>query len=688
MYKYLLTLLIGGFALEVSANNASTPRDSSLTTSVHELDPIVVTGNGYHEYLKTSTTPVHVLTAHDIAKQGTGTFSEALTHLMPNVEFMPDAMGSYLRLNGLGNKYVLILINGRKLTGDVSGNVDIDRIDMGQVKRIEVLNGAASSLYGSDAIGGVINIITRQPSEQLLSITTDTRISDKGKFTQNANLNLHYKGLNSLTSFRHDEADSYRNNPLEYISGNTGKTQESINPLFLGYHTNSIHEHLDYQILKNFSVYGEIGHSYKITDRPLPEEGKAGGYSYNLRYKGLRFNAGAKYKWSPLHTLQLDFVSDNYRYGYVYTADTKSFHTGDYIFKKKQQFYELELKNTNRFTANSTTIFGIDWRNDFLISTAGATDNHAYTASAYVQHDMQIMPDLRATLGIRYDKHETFGNNLTPKIALSYAPRNFNFRISYARGFRAPGLDELYYHYYNASMGGRPVVTFGNKNLNPERSHYFSLSMSYTNHKVSVTAMAFLNFINDIIVNNNIPIDNNAKTMLIKEFPDEITEATFNKMTTYGQYANSDKGIIRGINLNASYAVLTDLDFTANYAYTYARTRSAGIWETLDRSVKNSATVAVNYHHTWGRYTLNANINGRFQSKTYFIAYENAPSYGSVNINTTHSIKLSKGMMLEPGLGIDNIFNKVDNRIDWFKRQYAFLSPGRMLVVSLKLKFF
>ena len=90
-----------------------------------------------------------------------------MTMMVPSLSFSPNAMGSYLMMNGLSNKYVLILINGRKVTGDISGNIDISQIDMSRVKRIEVLNGAASSLYGSDAIAGVINIITNQPKEDV-----------------------------------------------------------------------------------------------------------------------------------------------------------------------------------------------------------------------------------------------------------------------------------------------------------------------------------------------------------------------------------------------------------------------------------------------------------------------------------------------------------------------------------------
>jgi Outer membrane cobalamin receptor protein len=200
--KMLLMLILCNCALGISAQQ-KVKKDSSMVNTIHQLNPVVVTGNGHHEYLRSSTTPVHVITTQEIQKQGISTFNDALTRLMPNIEFMPNAMGSYLRQNGLGNKYVLILINGKKLVGDISGNVDIDRINIAQIKRIEVLNGAASSLYGSDAIGGVINIITDQPKSELISVTTNSRFSGKGQNTQSVNLNINYRGFGSYTNFKH-----------------------------------------------------------------------------------------------------------------------------------------------------------------------------------------------------------------------------------------------------------------------------------------------------------------------------------------------------------------------------------------------------------------------------------------------------------------------------------------------------
>ena len=90
------------------------------------------------------------MSSQEIREQGITTFDGAIQRMMPQVSMAPNAMGSFLRLNGLGNKYILILVNGQKLTGDISNNTDLNRINMARVKRIEVLDGAASSLYGSD----------------------------------------------------------------------------------------------------------------------------------------------------------------------------------------------------------------------------------------------------------------------------------------------------------------------------------------------------------------------------------------------------------------------------------------------------------------------------------------------------------------------------------------------------------
>ena len=106
--------------------------------------------------------------------------------------------------------------------------------------------------------------------------------------------------------------------------------------------------------------------------------------------------------------------------------------------------------------------------------------------------------------------------------------------------------------------------------------------------------------------------------------------------------------------------------------FTDARSKAGDEWSVLERSIRHAATVAANYHHAWRGYRLNVNLNGRLQSKTYYGgSYENAPGFGVWNINTTHTLNLVKWAVIEPSLGVDNIFNRVDKRIDSSTRKYA-----------------
>jgi outer membrane receptor for ferrienterochelin and colicins len=686
-YKKLMILavaLLSGSAAFAQIHKMER-KDSSMVDRTYNLNPVVVTGSGHHQRLKSTATPVHVLSSQEIREQGISTFDGALTRMMPQVSMAPNSMGTFLRLNGLGNKYILILINGQKLTGDISNNVDLNRINMARVKRIEVLDGAASSLYGSDAIAGVINIITDQPTQQLVSITSDTRVSGYGQLTESVNLDIFYKGFGSYTSFTHDQADSYQTTDLEYVKGSDTETQKTIAPFFTGYRSNIIGQKFTYTPNQHLALNAGLDYSYKITDRPETREDMTGGTDYEMRYKGFRWNLGGIYKFTRKNSLQADFTVDRFRYGKEYDMATKDYVVGDYVQSKKQRTMEGELKAILGLSSNSTTIFGADWRKDYLNATSGDIDAHVYTLAAYAQHEMKLFKDLTATLGLRFTHHETFNNHLTPKITMMYAPGNFRFRATYSAGFRASGLDELYYHYYSVNRG-KPQISFGNQNLTPEKSNYFSLNAEYRNDVIAVSVTGYLNRINDMVVKQNVPVDEASMTMLKKEFP-EMTDAEASKLVSYALYQNSDKGDVKGVQVNLSANIFQGFNLSVNYVYTYARTKSGEGWTILERSIRHSATVAANYHHSWRKYGLNVNLNGRLQSKTYYPDYEDAPGFGIWNLNTTHSFNILKWALFKPSIGIDNIFDKVDRRIDSTNRKYALYSPGRMVVIGGVIKF-
>ena len=659
--------------------------DSSAVSRTYNLNPVVVTGSGHHQRLKSTATPVHVLSSQEIREQGISTFDGALIRMMPQASMAPSSMGTFLRLNGLGNKYILVLINGQKLNGDISNNVDLNRINMSRVKRIEVLDGAASSLYGSDAIAGVINIITDQPTQQLIGVTSDTRVSGKGQLTENVTLDIFKNGFGSYTSYSHDQADSYQNNDLEYVKGSDTETQRTIAPLFTGYRTDIIGQKFTYAPNQHLALNAGLDYSYKKTDRPETRSDITGGTDYEMRYKGFRWNIGGIYKFTAKNSLQANFTVDRFRYGKEYDVATKSNAVGDYLQSKKQRMMDGEVKAILGLLKDATTIFGADWRKDYLTATSGDINEHVYSLAAYAQHEQKFLKDFTATVGLRLTHHETFKNHLTPKATLMYAPGNFRFRATYSAGFRAPGLDELYYHYFSVNRG-KAQISFGNQDLKPEKSNYFSLNAEYRDEVIAVSVTGFLNRINDMVVKQNVKVTDASLAMLRKEFP-EMTDDEAAKLEQYALYQNSDKGDVKGVQVNVSANLFAGFNLSTNYVYTYARSKSGDAWSPLERSMRHAATIAANYHHVWGKYGLNVNLNGRLQSKTYYPGYEDAPGFGIWNLHTTHSFDVAKWAFLEPSIGVDNLFDKVDRRIDSSQRKYALYSPGRMLVVGLKVRF-
>jgi outer membrane receptor for ferrienterochelin and colicins len=193
-----------------------------------------------------------------------------------------------------------------------------------------------------------------------------------------------------------------------------------------------------------------------------------------------------------------------------------------------------------------------------------------------------------------------------------------------------------------------------------------------------------------MVVRQNIDVDATSLAMLQKEFP-EMTNDQAQKLERYSLYQNSDKGDVKGVQLKASVNLLRNVNLSANYTYTYARTNSGGEWQPLERSIRHAAVVAANYHHVWGQYRMNINMNGRLQSKTYYPDYEDAPGFGVWNLQTTHTFSMHHSKLfiqsIEPSLGVDNIFNRTDRRIDSSNRKYALYSPGRMVTVGLRIKF-
>ena len=316
-----------------------------------ELNPVVVTGTGTHQRLKNTTAPVAVVTANEIKRAGITDFQQAMTMMVPSLSFNPTSMGSYLMMNGLGNKYVLILVNGHKLIGDVSNNIDLDRIDMSRVKRIEVLNGAASSIYGSDAIAGVINIITNDPQDEI-TLTNSSKYSGKGQYTQNINLDIAKGWFGSSTAYRHTQANNWQNSPYETVKEKDGTVslRETVYPMSFGYHSNSITQKFTFKATDQLSFYASGNYYWKLTDRPVKTKDTNGGFNYDLHNESWRFEGGGLYRINNRNSIKLDLTADDYRGNHKFITEYQGYQPGDYAMSKHQKYYNAEMRGIFRFS--------------------------------------------------------------------------------------------------------------------------------------------------------------------------------------------------------------------------------------------------------------------------------------------------------------------------------------------------
>ena len=612
--RCLLTILLGGCAaVSAFAQQHATGKDKEMTV---DLNPVVVTGTGTHQRLKNTPAPVEVVTANEIKKAGITDFQQAMTMLVPSLSFSTNSMGSYLMMNGLSNKYVLILINGRKLIGDTANNIDLSRIDMSRVKRIEVLDGAGSSLYGSDAIAGVINIITNEPKE-LMQVTSTTRYEDHRQLTQMVNADIATEKFGSYTSYKHEQSAGWRNSDLAYVTDSkTGavSTIPTVSPTSNGFHSNLVNQKFTFQPTEKFSFYANGGYYWKLTDRPVYDKSIDGGSKYNLHYESYNFGVGGRYKINKRSSIQLDLINDNYMQNYKYLVDDtkKNIAIGDYTKTKRQHFYDAELKGIFNFAKDNMTVFGVDYRSESLDRPSANVDKAIYTASAYAQHEIKLWNCLKGIAGVRYDYHELAGGRFTPKVALMYSVGAFNIRGTYSTGYRAPGLDELYY--YLVKPGGR-TITQGNKDLKAEHSNYYSINLEYNTNRLNVSVTGYLNYINGMINATTTPLKDlpNGEELRAKAQKDfNLTDAEAKKLSNYKLYGNLDKGVIRGFEINAASNLGAGFSLNGNYAFAYARGKSVdGVWGNIERSVRHTGTVAGNYSHSWDDYLLNINKDGK-----------------------------------------------------------------------------
>lgn len=628
-----------------------------LKKSYLNLNEVVVTGTGTYHRLKDTPVPVEVITAKEIASTGALNFEDALAALSTSI----TTKGAYnIVMNGLRNKQILILVDGKRLAGDVGGDNDLERIDMSNIKRIEVVKGGASSLYGSEAMGGVINIITNTPQSSI-DIVSATRISKYGQFNQNVNVGFKVGKVMSQTTYQRRQTEGWQLSPYE-IKSLSKPTRDTLvetgKQAMAAYHSNTVSQKFMYNPTKRSSIYTKGVYFDKKTDRPYAD------YAYDMFYKDYNFALGGDYHFRKhINYITFDSYFDNYEYYKDYLKKSGKFEAGDRDLTKRQRLFNTTLKGVFSVGENHKLNTGLDFMNEYMKNPESlAESKSAYTMALYAQDEMKVIERLSIVAGFRLLHHETFKNKFTPKASVMYALDHFNFRASYAMGFRAPNLQELYYDKISGSM-----VSQGNINLKPERSNYFSLNTEYISDHFTFSVTGYINNIKDIIDRQLQPLTPEDEAGGVK--------------TRY-MYNNVSKARTQGVDVAINTFLGVGFSIGANYSYLDARNRVDN--KPLFGSSRHTGILNANWMREWKNYRLNVNLNSRLQSETYYTDMDARP-FQLWNLATSHLFTGAKNLIFEPGLGIDNIFNFRDEKP--FGSKYATTSSGRTIYASLTLKF-
>ncbi|MDR3304271.1 MAG: TonB-dependent receptor [Treponema sp.] len=461
------------------------------TTIVAQEDTpvLVVTGGKIAQDVNETVEAVEVVSAEDIADMGAKNVAEVLENVAGLVIF--DHPQATVMMQGFGGAYVKVLIDGLEIAGDTGGATQLNLIPVADVERIEIVRGASSALYGSDALGGVINIITKKPEADKFSLKTTHEIASNLRYYGELSAGYANKqfALSGAGSFDYD--------------GGKERTER------VGSKSLSLYD-MPYSRLGsarlNGSMFwggGELDLYAAWSDSVLKVSANTeSGYDFmNQRLEG-----GATIKHQLGETLGLEgYVKydrldyDATRYAYMW--DTSSSYA-DSVF----QNIEGEARLAWEPSIEHSLLFGLNTANESLDSDTFLDAKLSAVIGAFVQDIWNIggMDKYRLTPGLRVDvplpqSGSAASPSITPKLAFRFDPsEKLILRASYGMGFKSPTLKQRYWVFFHPSPYN--FLIEGNPELKPESSHGFNVSADYTVFDgFSASISGYYNYVFDMI---------------------------------------------------------------------------------------------------------------------------------------------------------------------------------------------
>ncbi len=380
---------------------------------------------------------------------------------------------SAIQLRGLPKRYSTVYIDGVKMSdpSSVSGDFDFNNILTNHISRVEILKGNQSSVYGSGAIGGTINITTKKGEpgfhKDLSYITGSHGTHDLSAALSGANeKNNFYIGLqrfqtDGISQMRHnDEKDRYRNNSLIANYGYIFSNKFEIKNSFRASET-----YLQYD-----AVRGNLGYDHS-------EEADTIESSYNINFI-----------FKPLTNFTNNFIFANSYIERIYGDAPNSKNTiKDNYYGER---YSLMYSGNYSFDLDNSLVFGFEREDDemgYNANASGTLWEHSYVYSKYFDFQSRITNNIYTTIGSRFDEHSVAGNEDAHRATLAYLfdDKLTKFKASYGTGFRFPSLYEMYY-VYAANSKSLPYVK-----AEKSRSYEFGIEKKFNKINLDLEANYF-----------------------------------------------------------------------------------------------------------------------------------------------------------------------------------------------------
>jgi len=426
---------------------------------------VVVTATKTDHLIEDVPVKTEVITRREIEDRQLKTLQEALEHV-PGLRVDMDS-GSWgdkgkVSIRGMESRHVLILVDGHRIYGGHDASVDLQSYPTEMIERIEVVKGPGSALYGSEAMGGVINVITR-------------KAEDGKDFSASAAAGSRNRRIMEATG-------SWKSNGMGSVLSYTSKHSDGVDPDYDQYKENAIQGTLSY----------DLSPRAEISLKPYFSEHRM---DYEDRIQQ-RVGVNPSWQWKPDNLSTLRLWGSWFRYDH----ESSDEQTGETATEYAHDMYETEINYSRLFSGRHLLTLGSQFEREERDDKIKEYKAEEDVLSFFVSDEIDFNP-LVLVLGVRVDEHDEWGSEVTPKFSLAYRVSDaVKLRSSVGRGVNAPTLSKLYGQW---RMG--PYAVQPNPDLEPEESWGYDMGADWNPTKnISLSATLFQNEVDNLIVSRRI----------------------------------------------------------------------------------------------------------------------------------------------------------------------------------------